>query len=304
VGLFVLEQQFLLETITIVQIYYIYAIIIRNGRTKKRNLFCGMLNKAKQMNKQYKSPTKRGIEWTDYTWNPVGGCKHGCRWSMPDGSIAECYAETVAERVAQSTYPNGFEHHYWRPELLNEPLSLSKPSRIFLDSMSDLMGAWVSDDQIEQVLEVCTKASWHSFQLLTKNAPRLTQFRFPPNVWVGVSAPPSIMFGKPLTYNQQVRMLARMMEVLKTIDVPVRWMSIEPLSFDIAPLLEDSELEWAVIGAATNGSKAYQPRAEWVQNVLDVLDAQGTQVFFKGNLTWTPWREDFPITQATLQLEI
>jgi protein gp37 len=71
-------------------------------------------------------------------------------------------------------------------------------------------------------------------------------------------------------------------------------MSIEPLSFDIAPLLVDSDLQWAVIGAATNGPKSYQPRPEWVVNVLDVLDAQNTAVFFKGNIEWSPWREEFP----------
>jgi protein gp37 len=246
------------------------------------------------MNKQSKSPTKRGIEWTDYTWNPVGGCQHGCRWIMPDGSIAECYAETVAERVAQAAYPLGFEYHYWRPEQLKKPLMVTNPSRIFLDSMSDLMGHWVPDEQVEQVLEICRQAHWHSFQLLTKNAPRLKQFDFPSNVWVGVSAPPSIMFGKPLSLLQQSRMLDRMLDVLHQVDVPIRWMSIEPLSFDIAPLLVNSDLQWAVIGAATNGPKTYQPKPEWVENVLDVLDAQCTKIFLKGNLRWTPWREEFP----------
>ena len=246
------------------------------------------------MNKQSKGPGKRGIEWTEYTWNPVGGCQHGCRWEMPDGTIAECYAETVAERVAQAAYPQGFEHHYWRPDLLEQPLLLSTPARIFMDSMSDLMGHWVPADQVEQVLDVCRRASQHSFQLLTKNAPRLLEFDFPPNVWVGVSAPPSIMFGRRLSGAQQRRMVSRQLDVLRQIPVPVRWMSIEPLSFDIAPLLVDSPLEWAVIGAATNGPKTYQPRPEWVQNTLDVLDAQNTAVFFKGNLDWEDWREAFP----------
>jgi protein gp37 len=256
-----------------------------------------------KMNKQSKSEGKRGIEWTDYTWNPVGGCKHGCRWEMPDATIAECYAETVAERVAQSSYPLGFEHHYWRPEALTEPVKLKKPARIFLDSMSDLMGHWVPDEQVEQVLDVCRQAPWHTFQLLTKNAPRLLQFDFPENVWVGVSAPPSIMFGRRLSMSQQIRMLTRMVAVLRQINVPVRWMSIEPLSFDIATYLADSNLQWAVIGAATNGRIAYQPKHEWVQNVLDVLDAQETKVFFKGNLTWSEWREDFPETQIAKTLE-
>lgn len=246
------------------------------------------------MNKQKKSNGGRGIEWTEYTWNPIGGCKHGCRWIMPDGSVAECYAKTIAERVAQGAYPHGFEHHYWRPDQLQAPLSLKAPSRIFLDSMSDLMGHWVSSEQIEEVLAICEQASWHTFQLLTKNAPRLKEFSFPPNVWVGVSSPPSILFGRKLSSVQQTRMLKTMLEVLQNVNASIRWMSIEPLSFDIAPCLENSRLDWAVIGAATNGVKTYQPKPEWVQNVLDVLDSQGTKIFFKGNLEWDPWREEFP----------
>ena len=249
------------------------------------------------MNKQDNGKGRRGIEWTDFTWNPVGGCQHGCRWQMPDGTIAECYAETVAERMAQHVYKHGFEYHYWNPHLLSEPLKLKTSSKIFLDSMSDLMGHWVPDEQVRQVLDVCRQARWHTFQLLTKNAPKLKQFEFPDNIWVGVSAPPSIMFGKRLSEAQQSRMLKTMLEVLQHVNVPVRWMSIEPLSFDIASLLEGSNLKWAVIGAATNGARAYQPRPEWVRNVLEVLDKQGTKVFFKGNLKWTPWREDFPVIQ-------
>ncbi len=250
------------------------------------------------MNKQAKPNGSRGIEWTDYTWNPVQGCKHRCRWTMPDGTIAECYAETISKRIAQRAYNHGFEHHYWNPNKLNEPLKIVNPSKIFLDSMSDLMGHWVPSDEIEAVFETCRKANWHSFQLLTKNAPRLLEFDIPANVWVGVSAPPTQMFGKELSFNQQKRMVTRQLDVLQKIDVPVRWMSIEPLSFDIAPLLKDSPLEWAVIGAASNGNKTYQPEPKWVENVLEVLDAQNTSIFFKGNLIWQNWREEFPVLEV------
>lgn len=246
------------------------------------------------MNKQAKSNKSRGIEWTDYTWNPVRGCQHGCRWHMPDGTIAVCYAETIAERVAQRAYPNGFEHHYWNPHVLEEPLKLKQPAKIFVDSMSDLMGSWVPHEQVEAVLDICRRAHWHDFQLLTKNAPRLREFEFPPNVWVGVSAPPSEMFGKPLSFHQQKRMVTRQLDVLNNVSAKIRWMSIEPLSFDIAPLLVNSPLEWVVIGAATNGVKTYQPHPDWITHVLDTMDAQQTPVFFKGNLEWATWREEFP----------
>ena len=84
--------------------------------------------------------------------------------AMPDGNVAECYAETTAENVAQAAYPQGFEHHYWYPERLEEPLKVREPARIFLDSMSDLLGHWVEENQVQAVLDVARKAHWHSFQ--------------------------------------------------------------------------------------------------------------------------------------------
>lgn len=100
-------------------------------------------------------------------------------------------------------------------------------------------------------------------------------------------------------------MLKRMLDVLDRVNVPIKWISIEPLSFDIAPLLVGRNLQWSVIGAATNGNIAYQPKGDWVTNVLTILDAQRTRVFFKGNLEWDPWREEFPqevpmLSQETL----
>jgi protein gp37 len=221
---------------------------------------------------------------------------------MPDGSVARCYAEAIAEGVAQNAYPHGFAHHYWRPSALDEPLKLKAGARIFLDSMSDLMGSWVPAEQIKAVLDVCRRASRHTFQLLTKNAPRLKEFTFPDNVWVGVSAPPSTMFGQPLAEHRQRAWLRVALRALDTVNVPVRWMSIEPLSFDIAPQLADSNLQWAVIGAASSGTKIYQPRPEWVNNVLRLLDSRNVPVFFKGNLAGnsasTPWRAEFPVMDA------
>lgn len=251
------------------------------------------------MNKQEKRKAGkvvgRGIEWTDYTWNPVGGCKHACRWAMPDGSIAICYAEEVANGVAQAAYKDGFEAHYWNPKRLNEPLKVKEPARIFMDSMSDLMGHWVPDDQIKQVLDVCRQADWHTFQLLTKNAPRLLKFDFPHNVWVGVSSPPDFMWGKPLSKRAKIQMLDKSLSILSQID-NATWISAEPLSWDITPIIEQypKALDWVVIGAASNGPKKYQPNQAHVFNLLRVLDKQQIPVFFKGNLKWEPHREDFP----------
>jgi protein gp37 len=72
-----------------------------------------------------------GIEWTDATWNVIRGCPQKCKWVMPNGKIAKCYAETCAEGVASRAYPNGFEFHYWHPERLEEPLKEKEPLKIF-----------------------------------------------------------------------------------------------------------------------------------------------------------------------------
>lgn len=259
------------------------------------------------MNKQQKSSGGRGIEWTNWTWNPVGGCRHNCRWTMPDGSEAICYAEAQVNRQrSEKFYPQGFTHHYWNPDRLEKPLRVREPAHIFMDSMSDLMGWWVPNEQIEAVLDVCRRAHWHTFQLLTKNPTRLSQFTFPKNVWVGASVPPSSINGRPLSPDQQKRMLRLALRELMLVRVPVRWLSIEPLSFDVSACLDwayqmDGSIQWAVIGAATNGGKVYQPEPLWVRNAITSLRQMDAKIFFKGNLAGNEaaaeWHEEFPIVQ-------
>ncbi len=253
-----------------------------------------------------------GIEWTHvwgrpgYTWNVAAGCRHYCQWVMPDGTLIRCYAEGVAEGVARKAYPEGFAHSYWHPERLEEPLKLREPAGIFLDSMSDLMGVWVRKPQIEAVLDVCRRTPQHVYFLLTKNAPRLLQFDFPPNVWVGVSMPPSFMNGRRLEQHQQVRMLWKGLEVLQNLSFEkglVTWTSFEPLSWDVSGYVAafPSALDWAVIGAASNGQRLYQPEFYDVKSLVDVLDEMQVPMFFKGNLRGCPaaeavgWREDYPV---------
>jgi protein gp37 len=256
------------------------------------------MNKQKIYDKQG-NITKRLIEWTDWTWNPVAGCPHACRWSMPDGTVAICYAEKTAESYpAMNHYPAGFDHHYWHPHRLEEPLKVKEPAKIFLDSMSDLLSVRVPDDQIQAVLQIAGRAGWHTFQLLTKNSPRLAKLtHYPLNVWYGVSSAPDSMFGKPLDRNQQERYMHKALTVLSELPTElVTWISFEPLSWDVSRIVAQypGVLGWAVIGAASNGNKYYQPDPRHVQALLEVLDDQGVPIFFKGNLEWPVWREDFP----------
>ena len=95
----------------------------------------------------------RGIQWTDTTIGTVGGCLHDCRWQMPTGEVAICYAKELAESgVAKQAYPEGFEHHYWRPQALKQLAAGKEPLLIFVDSMSDLFAANVPAEHVKATL--------------------------------------------------------------------------------------------------------------------------------------------------------
>lgn len=264
------------------------------------------------MNKQ----GENGIEWTHIygpgtgvTWNPIAGCRHACRWTMPDGTTARCYAEAIAEGLAQNAYSEGFSSHYWNPGRLDEPRKVMQPRGIFLDSMSDIMGHWVPEDQVAQVLKVVQECDWHTFFLLTKNAPRLLKFAgmFPHNLLVGVSMPPTFFSNSSLLSDEsKEKYLMRAFDVLNQIQLLgiTTWMSFEPLSFDVVPhiwtwaaLTEmNLPIDWAVIGAASSGKTTYQPDPSWVSGLMAELGGQfqDIPVFMKGNLEWSPRREEFP----------
>ncbi len=259
-----------------------------------------------------------GIEWTrirhadgttrrGYTWNPTGGCLHGCTWKMPDGSVTECYAKTIVERFGSNAYKDGFETHYWRPHALKDPLRQKEPSGIFVGSMADLFGHWVPREQICQVLEVMRQADWHIFQTLSKYPLRLPEFNpFPSNVWVGVSLPAGHLM-KP---EGGARALKAYLNHMEQIQAQIRFMSIEPLWFNVAPVFENwlkdharLPFEWVIIGAASNGRKIFQPEPAWIQDLLDIFDQQNIPVFFKGNLRWENWRDAFPGTLSLAATE-
>ena len=86
---------------------------------------------------------RTGIEWTDRTWNPVTGCKHNCEY---------CYARDLAETRLEDIYPNGFQPTFWR-DRIEQPLSKTKPCKIFVSSMGDLFGEWVPEQPADNLRE-------------------------------------------------------------------------------------------------------------------------------------------------------
>jgi protein gp37 len=232
---------------------------------------------------------------------------------MPDGSIAKCYAETIAEGVTKANYEDGFSHHYYRPHVLKTIASGKDPRLIFIDSMSDLFGHWVPKADVHAVLDALRKGPHHTYQSLTKAAPQILQHvdRLSPNLWVGVSSPPDWFNGNRLTRQQQIKMLRKSLDVLAKVKQRtgnIVWMSAEPVSWDLTEVIgPDHPLDWVVIGAATNGPKTFQPDPTHIDRLLDVFDQSKTPVFYKGNIASlfeshdfeskekNRWREDFPL---------
>ncbi len=108
------------------------------------------------------SSTHTGIEWTDKTWNPTTGCN-----KVSPGCL-HCYAEALTKR-----FPNNFQNGFdltLHPERLEEPLKWRTPSRIFVNSMSDLFHEDVPLDFIRNVFKVIHATPWHIYQILTKKA--------------------------------------------------------------------------------------------------------------------------------------
>lgn len=257
---------------------------------------------------------KRGIEWTQYrypdgttlpgfTANPVRGCKHQCEWEMPDGKIARCYAKDVRDRMDGA---GAFENITWHPNVLDGIRRHTKPAGIFIDSMSDLFGLDVQGDWIDAVIQCIRDCPQHIFYSLTKNPSRFrTDFQgdkpWPDNWLVGISYPPTFMFGKKLTSDQQNAWFKKALDFLNNSPALRRWVSAEPLSLDLSGWLQVSEwLDWVVIGAASNGGATHQPDKEIFRRTLHAME--GTPVFFKGNIDRKladevagGWREEFPV---------
>jgi protein gp37 len=210
------------------------------------------------------------IEWTDATWNPVRGCvkvSPGCK---------HCYAETFAERfrgVKGHPYEQGFDLRLV-PEKLLEPFSWRSPKLVFVNSMSDLFQAGVSDSYIQSVCRVMGTANWHTYQVLTKRAERLRDLlsgslRFAAehsHIWWGVSV------------ENRKHGLPRIDE-LRGAPAQVRFLSIEPLLEDLGEINLEG-INWVIVGGES-GPGARPMMREWVTSLRDQCQASRVPFFFK-----------------------
>lgn len=204
--------------------------------------------------------THTGIEWTDRTWNPTTGCNKvspGC---------THCYAETLTKRF-HTNFPQGFELTLHQ-ERLQEPKRWRKPSRIFVNSMSDLFHEDVPVEFLKDVFEVIRETPWHIYQILTKRHERLLdlvpELKWHDNIWIGVSVE-----------NQNY---AHRVDYLRKVPAKVRFLSCEPLLGSLE--LDLTDIHWVIVGGES-GTKHRPMQIEWAQSIRNQCQADGVAFFFK-----------------------
>jgi len=200
------------------------------------------------------------IEWTQWSWNPVTGCLHGCWY---------CYARKLTQRF-KKIFPNGFEPAFY-PQRLKEPWQLKKPSKIFVCSIADLFAPWTPtgwrDAVLQSIFECPVK---HTFQLLTKNPERIPPIRFPDNVWIGATV---------TNEGTDYRNIAHM----NFVQAKIRFISFEPLLGPLPAAITLKEMQWVIIGKLT-GSRKVELKRAWVEDIIAECDRENIPVFLKNNL--------------------
>lgn len=259
------------------------------------------------------------IEWTrnddgtpGRTWNPVTGC------TKISAGCDMCYAETIAERFrGHAAFPNGFDIQI-RHNKMNDPLTWRKPTRVFVNSMSDLFHDQIHKEEIAWIFAVMATARRHTFQLLTKRHGRMRSllndpnfahkvrhraevnmglnrddFVWPlPNLWLGVSVE-----------NQQWAD-TRIRPLMQT-PAAVRFLSCEPLlgpiqlhrghahcpthdfpgGFCMGDCPDIITADWLIDGGES-GRKARPAHPDWYRSLRDQSEKYGIAYFHKQNGEW------------------
>lgn len=264
------------------------------------------------------------IEWTEKTWNPTVGC------SKVSAGCQNCYAinqayrnAAIGQKLAEQgknagrlAYYDGLtekrgERVEWTgavkfvPEALDIPLKTRKPTKFFVNSMSDLFHESVSDEQLDKIFAVMALAEKHVFQVLTKRPQRMVEYfsktpsegNYPagfetqynieyhangmadsaeksiklplPNVWLGVTC-------------ENQKAADERIPLLQKVPAAVRFVSFEPLleKVSISPEHHFQDIDWAIIGGES-GNKARPCQIEWILDLLLRCQDYGVTPFVK-----------------------
>lgn len=206
------------------------------------------------------------ISWTNHTWNPTHGC------SKVSAGCKNCYAERISYQQfgitdKPWTAENAEDNVRLQEHKLRDPAGVKEPSRIFVNSMSDLFHEQVPDEYIHKVFDVMEEVDRHSYQILTKRPERMAEWeRWPDNVWAGTSV--------------EDQRVAHRIETLRDCGAAILFVSFEPLIGPIDTDLDLSHIDWAIVGGESG--QDYRPMDHaWARDLRDMCRRDDVAFFFK-----------------------
>lgn len=242
-------------------------------------------------------------------------CCHECQWITEGTGEIHDLDEPVYDfdHGRNAPYPFDFDPTFHRYKL-DEPQRWKKPRNIFVCSMADLFGEWVPDEWIAEVFAACEKAPQHRYLFLTKNPGRYCHLgraglmpksdnqwfgaTFDHSNWPGHDGPHKIP-GRPVTFSLHGKMVHDAGDFyFPRAPEKNRFVSFEPLLYDIGAHIGSTGAQWHIIGAETGNRKGrVAAQREWVEHIVEYSDKNRIPVFMKESLRdlmGDDFRQEFP----------
>jgi len=217
------------------------------------------------------------IEWAENVWNPTTGCDR-----VSDGCDL-CYMFAEVENRLQHRVGAKYTHGTavtLHPGSLRDMAKVTVPSKVFVNSMSDLFHEAIPDEYVFEVFEAMAAAPWHLYMILTKRATRLRE--------LGPSLPwaDHVMMGVSVEDASQVSRI----NDLRECGARRLFVSFEPLLDSVSDAtgrVDLSGIDYAIAGGESKkfSNDATRPpvalEEQWVLDIRDSCAEQGVAFNFK-----------------------
>jgi len=248
---------------------------------------------------------KTKIEWCDTVWNPVWGCLNHCFYCYAK-QIAKRFASNIEKKEREFCLKNNIRYsdiskdlEEFKPVFLESNFNKKfpkKPSRIFVNSMSDI--AFWDRDWMLRVFGKIVDNPQHQFLFLTKEPEIYRKFGFAKNCLLGVTVNKqkdverikSLRFKKYIDGNNIFVSFEPLLENMTEIGIEKYDTATIEEKLEVLGILEKEilyldlkDVDWIIIGGMT-GKKPFYPPEEWIQVIIRKADNLKIPVFEKDNL--------------------